>query len=134
MKQLEGLLIVWLVSNVGSKAIPGVEEFPLTDLDIQLARTATVPAISIKDGSNQTCLLTQRYGPATSSGCTWRISRRCSKKPVVTKIPEYDAGCLADEKDIHSRDCKVDNNYMCSAISKLQQLCYRPNNIKTIAK
>ena len=104
---LPGLLLVCLAFQANSQEIPGVVEFPLTDTDIQLAETATAPAISIKSGKNQTCLLTQRYVAANSSGCTWRISRLCSKNPVVQMIPVYDEGCSADDKGIHSRDCKV---------------------------
>ena len=104
-----GQIIVYLTCYAGSQAISGVEEFPLTELDIQLAKSATVPAVSIKNVKNQTCLLTQRYVPASSIGCTWRISRKCSKKPVIKEIPVYDVGCSADDKGIHRRDCKVRN-------------------------
>ena len=100
------LLFACLSSQARSQAVPGVIEFPLTDLDVKLARTAIAPAISIKSRTNESCLLTQRYVPA-SSGCTWRTSRRCFTKPVIRKVPVYDEGCLVDEMGVHSRDCKV---------------------------
>ena len=104
---LPGILFFTMACLAKSQVSPGVEELPLTELDIQLAQTSTAPAISIKSRKNQTCLLTQRYVPASSSGCTWRTIRKCTNKPINKKIPVYDAGCLVDDKGVHSKDCKV---------------------------
>ena len=90
-----------------AQEIPGVEELPLSEVDIQLAQTATTPAISIKGSNNQTCLLTTSYVPEVSNGCTWRSTRKCMTQSENKKIPVYDARCMVDENGVHSTNCQV---------------------------
>jgi hypothetical protein len=101
------ILFLNLLYMSNAQEIPGVEELPLTEADIQIAQTASTPAISIKGSKNQTCLLTQRYVPEASNGCTWRTIRKCMTKSENKKIPVYDARCMVDEKGVHSTNCQV---------------------------